>query len=156
MRRSQKVTRQTAFWYFSLKKHDCNVCSLKSRIKPQCSATVLWFKTPRKHDFLMEIHQRPCDCLINQRNHDGSQKFLCKWCLLILIHFNETNKNRLRRRMEQTRTGRHVAYDHSFLYFKVFFFNWSIVNLQCCVSHKYTEKWFGNSLFQILFHYRLL
>ena len=38
--------------------------------------------------------------------------------------------------------------------------NWSVVNLQCCVSFKCTAKWFScthtHILFQILFHYRLL
>ena len=34
----------------------------------------------------------------------------------------------------------------------------TIVNLQCCVSFRYTEKWFSyiDILFQILFHYSLL
>ena len=37
-------------------------------------------------------------------------------------------------------------------------FYWSIVHLQCCISFRYTAKWFtyGYILFQILFHYSLL
>ena len=37
-------------------------------------------------------------------------------------------------------------------------FYWSIVHLQCCVSLRYTAKWFTYRyiLFQIIFHYRLL
>ena len=35
-----------------------------------------------------------------------------------------------------------------------FFFNWSLVDLQHCVSFSYTAKWFSD--FQILFPYRLL
>lgn len=46
MRRSQKVTRQTAFWYFSLKKQGCNVCSLKKRRKPHWRGTVVFFGIP--------------------------------------------------------------------------------------------------------------
>ena len=44
------------------------------------------------------------------------------------------------------------------------FFKWSLVNLPCCVSFKYTGKWFSYThihsypymLFQIIFHYILL
>lgn len=45
IRRSQKVTKQTTFWYFSLKKHGCNVCSLKRRIKAHCRARPSYSKT---------------------------------------------------------------------------------------------------------------
>ena len=45
----------------------------------------------------------------------------------------------------------------------IFIFNWSMVDLQCCVSFKYTAQWFSyiyihiyiHILFQILFPYRL-
>ena len=40
-----------------------------------------------------------------------------------------------------------------------FFFNWSIVDLQFCISFIYTAEWFSYasvSVFQILFHYSLL
>ena len=44
--------------------------------------------------------------------------------------------------------------------YSFFFFNWSIVSLQHCVSFRYTAKWFSytyiSTPFQILFHYRLL
>ena len=48
-----------------------------------------------------------------------------------------------------------------FLSFFIFFFalslNWSIVDLQHCVSLRYTTKWFlFICVLQILFHYRLL
>ena len=44
----------------------------------------------------------------------------------------------------------------------IYFFNWSIVNLQFCLSFKCTTKWFNYIymyvyiFFQILFHYKLL
>ena len=40
------------------------------------------------------------------------------------------------------------------------FFNWSLVDIQCCVSFRCTAKWFSYNIymyiFQILFPYRLL
>ena len=46
-------------------------------------------------------------------------------------------------------------------FYFILFFNWSIVDVQCCVSFRCTAKWFSYIyihifLFQILFHYRLL
>ena len=55
----------------------------------------------------------------------------------------------------------HWATNFSEQYFfqLVFFFNWSIVDLQFCISFIYTAEWFSYasvSVFQILFHYSLL
>ena len=48
----------------------------------------------------------------------------------------------------------------SFFFLLNYFFNWIIVDLQCCVSFRYTAKWFSYTyiylFFQILFHYKLL
>ena len=54
-------------------------------------------------------------------------------------------------------------YSCGFLFLEVFFScNWRIVNVQCCVSFKYTALWFSYTyiyvciFFQILFRYGLL
>ena len=45
---------------------------------------------------------------------------------------------------------------HILTYHSLSFFNWSIVDLRHCVSFRCTAKWFSYTLFQIIFHYRLL
>ena len=46
---------------------------------------------------------------------------------------------------------------HLFIFLIFNFFNWSIVDLQYCVSFRCTAKWFSYIYiyFQIIFHYRL-
>ena len=62
-------------------------------------------------------------------------------------------------------------YGHSLFLKANFYFNWSIIDLQCCVSFRYTSKWVSHThthiyiciyiriyiyIFHILFPYRLL
>ena len=96
-----------------------------------CSLLVLGFSSSPGKVFCMFIHQRQllCTCLLSSRAATSSLQV----CSLFLS--------------PQTLEHTEVT---PFLFFSfLFFFNWSLIYLQGCVSFRYTAKWFRFVVFVV-------